>query len=175
VWRKSEEPRSQSLAEISTTSKVSTSVISTAPIQEPPAPPVSPRAVACLSQGIRITGEVTGSEDLFVDGEVEGSIQIDNATLTVGPNGHLHGPIAAREIVVRGEVSGDLTATEKVHIWHTGQTLGDIRAKRIVIEDGADVRGRVETLRERRAARFDSEHLGTEGANGLVALSEMAS
>ena len=157
MWRKSEEPKAQSLPDISTSSHISTNVISTTPKGEPPAPPLSPRAAACISQGICITGEITGNEDLFVDGEVKGNIRIADAKVTVGPNGRVEGPIVAREIAVRGEVLGSLNGTERVHVWHTGQTVGDIRAKRVLVEDGADIRGNVETVRERQEARADRE------------------
>ena len=75
--------------------------------------PVSPRAVACISQGIRIRGEVTGSEDLFVDGLVEGKLNLtSNSCLTVGPNGAVKADLNAREIIVRGRVEGSVTALD---------------------------------------------------------------
>jgi cytoskeletal protein CcmA (bactofilin family) len=173
VWRKIEEPRAQSLPEISTRSQISTGVISTTPQAAQSAPSLSSRPVACLSHGIRITGEITGTEDLFVDGAVQGSIRIPEGTVTVGPNGRVEGPIEAREIVVRGEVEGELTATERVHVWRTGQTTGDILAKRVVIEDGADIRGRVETLRERQVARAERAEAAQGEVHEIVALSRV--
>jgi len=177
VWRKSEEPKAQSLPDISTSSHISTGVISTTPKAEPPAPLLSPRATACISQGIRITGEITGNEDIFVDGEVKGRIRIADAKVTIGPNGRVEGPIVAREIAVRGDVVGDLDGTERVHVWHTGQTLGEIRTKRIVLEDGADVRVGVETVRERQEVRTDREALKVAASetSDAAAFSEIVS
>ncbi|HET7106283.1 MAG TPA: polymer-forming cytoskeletal protein [Candidatus Acidoferrum sp.] len=106
--------------------------------------PTSANAVACLSQGIRIKGEITGSEDLFIDGNVEGKVTFGNAVLTVGPNASVKADINAREIVVRGRVEGKLDGTERVQIWHTAKVNGDIRSARIAIEDGAEFRGKVE-------------------------------
>src|SRR5260370_6500379 len=99
--------------------------------------PTSPNAVACLSQGIRIKGEITGSEDLFIDGNVEGKITFRNAVLTVGPNASVKADIDAREIVVRGRVEGRLGGSQRVHIGNTAEVTGYIRSQRIAIEDGA--------------------------------------
>lgn len=118
-----------------------------------PAPVVSPKAAACVSQGIRIKGELTGSEDLFVDGTVEGKIMLSSSTLTVGPNAAVNAEIEARELVVRGRAEGKFTATERVQIWHTARVHGDIKAERISIEDGAELHGRLEAG---RAAKTDA-------------------
>jgi len=107
--------------------------------------PVSPRAVACISQGIRIRGEVTGSEDLFVDGLVEGKLNLtSNSCLTVGPNGSVKADLNAREIIIRGRVEGSVTARDKLQIWSTGQIHGEVQTDRLTIEDGALLRGKVE-------------------------------
>lgn len=111
----------------------------------PVSAPVPPRAAACISQGIRIKGEVTGSEDLFVDGVVEGKLSLtSNCCLTVGPNGSVKADLNAREIIVRGKVEGKITARDKVELWSTGQVTGEVHTDRLAIEDGALLRGRVE-------------------------------
>lgn len=110
-----------------------------------PAPlPVSPRAAACISQGIRIKGEITGKEDLFVDGTVEGKLDFGNASVTVGPNGKVKADISAREVIVRGTVDGKIEGTEKVQLWNSGRVTGEVRTERLAIEDGALLRGKVE-------------------------------
>jgi cytoskeletal protein CcmA (bactofilin family) len=109
--------------------------------------PVSPRAGACISQGIRIKGEVTGSEDLFVDGVVDGKLNIVNGSLTIGPNGSVKADVSAREVIVRGKIEGNVTAREKVALWSTGQVTGEVRTDRLAIEDGALLRGKVEAGR----------------------------
>ena len=107
--------------------------------------PVSSRAAACISQGIRIKGEVTGSEDLFVDGSVEGKLNLtSNSCLTVGPNGHVKADVQAREVIVRGKVEGKVSGRDKVQLWSTGQIHGEVQTDRLAIEDGALLRGRVE-------------------------------
>jgi cytoskeletal protein CcmA (bactofilin family) len=108
-------------------------------------PPASAKATACISQGIKIKGEITGSEDLFVDGPVEGKVNLANGSLTVGPNGSVKADIIAREVVVRGRVEGKIAGKERVQLWSTGQVSGEIQTQRLAIEDGAVLRGKVET------------------------------
>ena len=104
-----------------------------------------PNPAACISQGIRIKGEVTGTEDLFVDGQVEGKLNLTaNSCLTVGPNGDVRADLNAREIIVRGRVEGKITARDKLLIGSTGQITGEVQTDRLAIEDGALLRGKVE-------------------------------
>src|ERR1700742_678914 len=104
-------------------------------------PPTSAKATACISQGIKIKGEITGSEDLFIDGPVEGKLNLGNSSVTVKAD------IAAREVVVRGKVEGKIAGKERVQLWNTGQVSGEISTQRLAIEDGAVLRGKVETGR----------------------------
>jgi cytoskeletal protein CcmA (bactofilin family) len=105
----------------------------------------SPNPAACISQGIRIKGEVTGTEDLFVDGQVEGKLNLTaNSCLTVGPNGDVKADLNAREIIVRGRVEGKIIARDKLLIGSTGQITGEVQTDRLAIEDGALLRGKVE-------------------------------
>ena len=146
MWRK-EDGRPQNSNEISTSPlNPNTSSSASAPgnSKQLSGVPTPSNGVACLSQGIRIKGEITGSEDLFIDGNVEGKVTFRNAVLTVGPNASVKADIEAREIVVRGRVEGKLDGSERVQIWHTAKVNGDIRSSRIAIEDGAEFRGKVE-------------------------------
>jgi len=145
MWRK-EDGRPQNSNEISTSpmNPTTPSVPAPANSKQQSSVPTSANAVACLSQGIRIKGEITGSEDLFIDGNVEGKVTFRNAVLTVGPNASVKADIDAREIVIRGRVEGKLDGSERVQIWHTAKVTGDIRSQRIAIEDGAEFRGKVE-------------------------------
>lgn len=105
---------------------------------------VSPRAAACISQGIRIKGEVTGSEDLFVDGLVDGKLNLANGSLTIGPNGNVKADVNAREVIVRGRIEGKVTGRDKVQLWSTSQVIGEVQTDRLSIEEGALLRGKVE-------------------------------
>src|SRR5271155_457932 len=123
-----------------------TPIASSVAVPKTPAPPAtSGRGGASISQGIKIKGEVTGSEDLYVDGHVEGKLNLSNGTLTVGPNGIVKADVDAREVTVGGRVEGNITGRDKVHLLSTGQVSGEVRTERLAIEDGATLRGKVES------------------------------
>jgi len=147
MWKK-EDARSQSVPEISSTPAVNpvpSLPSSPAPSRESSIPlPVSASAPACISQGIRIKGEVRGSEDLFIDGYIEGKLDLGDVSLTVGPNGIVKADISAREVVVRGRVEGKVSGREKVQLWNTGHVLGEVQTQRLSIEEGGTLRGKVE-------------------------------
>ena len=151
MWRK-EEPKSQGGAESTLPPSASAVPQSSTSMQAPAAAvgsslPISPRAAACITQGIRIKGEIIGKEDLFVDGTLEGKLDIGNASCTVGPNGKVKADISAREVVVRGHVDGKVDGSERVQVWNTGRVTGEVRTERLAIEDGAVLRGKVEAGR----------------------------
>lgn len=152
MWRK-EEPKSQGVAEPVMPPGVTVSQSSTqspVPVAAVGSPlPVSPRAAACISQGIRIKGEVIGKEDLFVDGTLEGKLELGSASCTIGPNGKVKADISAREVIVRGHVDGKIDGTERVQLWNTGRVTGEVRTERLAIEDGAILRGKVEAGKPR--------------------------
>jgi cytoskeletal protein CcmA (bactofilin family) len=129
VWRKPQDSNRES------SSGASPSFVSAA--QHPPNVPPA------VSQGIKIKGEISGHGDLFLEGEFEGKIRIASGTLTVGPNARVRAEIEATEIIVRGEVTGTLKASELVQIWSTGKLTGDIETHGIVINDGAVLCGTV--------------------------------
>ena len=108
----------------------------------------SSRPAASIGQGIRIKGEVTGTEDLFVDGFVEGKLNLAaDCSLTIGPNGNIKADLVAREIIVRGKVEGKVIARDKLQIGSTGEINGEVQTGRLAIEDGATLRGKVEAGR----------------------------
>lgn len=111
-------------------------------------PAIEPGATAGnVSKSLTIKGEITGKEDLFIDGEVHGGIRIPEGVVTVGPNGHVTADIESREIVIRGKVKGSLRGRERVQILRTGQASGEILTPRVAIEDGALFRGKIEITR----------------------------
>ena len=117
--------------------------------------PTPSRAAACISQGIKIKGEVMGSEDLFVDGVVEGKLSLTtNSCLTIGPNGSVKADVIAREVIVRGKIEGKVTGRDRVQLWSTGQVTGEVQTDRLSIEDGALLRGRVEAGRQPKTSEI---------------------
>ena len=116
-----------------------------------PSPATAPRNAALNTQdqatigkSLVIKGEVTGSESLYIDGRVEGSINLSGNRVTVGRNGVVAANINAREIVVIGKVRGNLTASDRVDIRNEGSLTGDVVAQRISIEDGAFFKGGID-------------------------------
>ncbi len=114
-----------------------------------PAPAPRPTAAstadqATIGKSLVIKGEVTGSESLYIDGRVEGSINLSGNRVTVGRNGVVSANINAREIVVLGKVRGNLTASDRVDIRSDGSLTGDVVAARISIEDGAFFKGGID-------------------------------
>ncbi len=100
-----------------------------------------------LGKAIAIRGEITGRENVFLDGELDGSIHLTDANVTVGPAGRVQADIEAREIEVHGTVRGTLQAAERVRIGRSGKLTGDILARRVAVEEGAVIRGSVEITR----------------------------
>jgi len=151
MWKK-EDSKPEAASGNSATPAISVSSSSSATASTPTvssALPISSRAAACISQGIKIKGEVTGSEDLFVDGVVEGKLSLTtNSCLTVGPNGHVKADVLAREVIVRGKIEGKVIGRDKVQLWSTGQVTGEVQTDRLAIEDGALLRGKVEAGRQ---------------------------
>jgi cytoskeletal protein CcmA (bactofilin family) len=117
-----------------------------APVEEPPPQPVRKirTEMARIGQMITIKGELSGGEDLFVDGEVEGSIDLSGHMIIVGPNGRIHANIQAPSIVVFGRVQGNLRGSERVELKKSAVVSGDIFTQRVMIEEGAFFKGSVD-------------------------------
>lgn len=98
-----------------------------------------------------IKGEIQGREDLYIDGEVQGTIQLSEGRVTVGPHGKIVANVEAREIVVRGKVKGSLHARERLEVGRTGEIQGDISTTRLSIEEGAQIHSKVEITRTQGA------------------------
>jgi cytoskeletal protein CcmA (bactofilin family) len=111
---------------------------------------------ARLGASIRVKGEVSGNEDLHVDGTVEGLIQLDDRKLTVGMSAKVTADVVAREIVVYGSVKGNLRARDRIEIKKDGSVVGDLTTARIMIEDGAYFKGAIEI--DRNAAESGADY-----------------
>jgi len=96
-----------------------------------------------------IKGELSGSEDLYLDGEVEGSIELHDHNLTVGPNGRVKANINAKEVIIQGKVDGNILGSDRVELRKSGVLVGDIVTQRIVIEDGAYFKGGIDIRKEK--------------------------
>jgi len=106
---------------------------------------------AQFGRSICVKGDITGSEDLTVDGQVDGRIDLPNHTLTVGPNATICADITAKTVMIFGTVLGSVTAHERVEIRRSGSVEGNVTTARLVVQDGAILSGKVETKGDRRA------------------------
>ena len=131
------------------------------PASVPPAQAYSPRPEAShhmerdivnIGKSVVIKGELNGSEDLTIEGHVEGTIQLKDNVLTIGPNGKIKAQIFAKSVIVLGEVTGNVTASDKVDIRDNGSVDGDLIAPRVAIAEGAHFRGAVDMQRKGGAA-----------------------
>jgi cytoskeletal protein CcmA (bactofilin family) len=116
----------------------------TRPAPAPPTQSPSTGEQATIGKSLVIKGEVSGSESLYIDGKVEGSISLPGNRVTVGRNGQVAASISAREIVVLGKVRGNVSASDRVDIRSEGSLTGDVTAQRISIEDGAFFKGGID-------------------------------
>ena len=171
MWRK-EEAKPQPAPQVPAPSTVSSqpapvSAPASAPVSAATSAtlPVSPRATACITQGIRIKGEITGKEDLFIDGTLEGKLDLGNASVTVGPNGKVKADVSAREVIVRGQLDGKIDGTERVQLWNSGRVTGEVRTERLAIEDGALLRGKVEAGRAQSRGAENRSKAGAADAS----------
>jgi cytoskeletal protein CcmA (bactofilin family) len=106
---------------------------------------------AHIGKSVIIKGELSGSEDLYVDGVVEGTIELHGNSLVVGPNGQVRANINAKGVVVQGKVEGNIRASERAELHKTAVITGDIVTRRIAIEEGAYFRGKVDIQKEAAA------------------------
>lgn len=104
--------------------------------------------VVNIGKSVVIKGELTGSEDLTIEGTVEGTIQLKEHVLTIGPNGKIRAQVFAKAVIVLGEVHGNISASEKVDIKDNGSVDGDIVSPRVAIAEGAHFRGSVDMQRK---------------------------
>jgi cytoskeletal protein CcmA (bactofilin family) len=103
---------------------------------------------AHVGKSVLIKGELSGSEDLYVDGQVEGHIELQGNVLTVGPNGQVHANVNAKSVIIHGKLEGNIRASSHADLRKSSLTVGDIVTQRIAIEDGAFFKGKVEIDRE---------------------------
>ncbi len=115
-------------------------------VPEPYADPVRGSA-ASLGKSVVVKGQIFSREDLTIDGEVEGAIELPEHRLTIGPNGKVNANIKAREIVVLGTVNGNMEVADKIDIRKEARLVGDIRSARVVIEDGAYFKGSIDIVK----------------------------
>ena len=158
-WKRKEEPPSAPVREeptpvinpVKEVTPVSTSPqerrFESAP-QEP-----SRGSVAHIGKSVVVKGELSGSEDLFIDGQVEGTIELREHGLTIGPHGRVQANVTAKEVVLHGTLKGNVRAVDRVEIRKSGSLVGDVVAARVMIEDGASIKGSVDIQKPAETGR----------------------
>ncbi len=121
-----------------------------------------------IAAGLKISGEISGNSDLYIDGETQGKIRLANARVTVGPNGRVTADIEAREIIIEGSVQGNLKAGERVQLGAQSKVQGSVLTPRFAIEDGARLRGKVEMVRTGGSQGSSSAESATDSSKAKV-------
>jgi len=116
------------------------------------------KAVVNIGKSVIIKGELSGSEDLTIEGQVEGKIELRQNVLTIGPNAKIKAQVAAKTIVVEGSVQGNVMATERIEIRDKGSVEGDLASPRVAIADGAHFRGSIDMQQGRGAGERQADH-----------------
>jgi len=111
------------------------------------APETDTRSSASIGKAVKINGQIFSKEDLYVDGDVEGTIELAENKLTIGPSGRVQAGIRAREVVVLGQIQGNVEAMDKLDIRKDAKLVGDIKTARIIIEDGAYFKGSIDIVK----------------------------
>src|ERR1017187_1213982 len=138
-------PANQVLAHNPVEVRKETSTVSSMP---PARIETEPRGgAATIGKAVKVVGQIFSREDLYVDGEVEGTVEALEHKLTIGPNGTVRATIKAREVVALGNIQGNVEAAEKIEIRKDAKLTGDIRTARIIIEDGAYFKGSIDIVK----------------------------
>ena len=144
----------------------------------PAVPQVEPRRIerelVNIGKSVVIKGELSGSEDLTIEGQVEGKIELKDHLLTIGPNGRIKAQVFAKAVIVLGEVNGNVTASEKVDIRDGGSVDGDIVSPRVAIAEGAHFRGSVDMQRKGASTSASSSASASKPAPAQPVVAQVA-
>jgi len=143
MWKRKEDEYGTSV-EPPTSGSPSVPTAPQRPVETPRSDVMRSAEVATIGKSVVVKGELSGSEDLIIDGEVEGSIALRGQTLTVGPNGRVRANVEARNVVLYGRLDGDIHATDRVDLRKSASLAGNISTARISIEDGAFFKGGID-------------------------------
>ena len=115
---------------------------------ETPKPPDTAPEMTLIGKSVVIKGELSSSEDIYIDGQVEGTIDPKGHRLTIGPNGRVKANIIACAVVVQGKLEGNIQASDRVDLKQSANVVGDIITRRISIDEGAHLKGSIEIQKE---------------------------
>src|SRR5690349_15033483 len=130
--------------------------------------PESRGGSATIGKAVKIVGQIYSKEELFVDGDLEGTLEALEHKLTVGPNGTVHASVKAREVVVLGTIQGNVEAADKIEIRKDAKLVGDIRTARIIIEDGAYFKGSIDIVKNEQPKQTQPRPQATAAGAGYA-------
>jgi cytoskeletal protein CcmA (bactofilin family) len=145
--------------------------VSTTPYRTPDS---DPRNTATIGKAVKVNGQIFTKEDLYVDGDVEGTIESQDNKVTVGPNGRVQASIRAREVVILGQVQGNVEAADKVDIRKDAKLVGDIVSARISIEDGALFKGSIDIRKPEVKSAGSTTVVTSPAASPAIPVATMA-
>jgi cytoskeletal protein CcmA (bactofilin family) len=148
MWNRDEKARPSGTSSNPAPASLEPSVTPGGFVRERVEPQRGGEEMASIGKSIVIKGELSGGEDLTIEGEVEGKIELRDHVVTIGSNGRIKAQITAKSIVVLGHVAGNLIATDKVDIQESGSVEGDVVAPRVAIADGSHFRGSIDMQRK---------------------------
>ena len=127
--------------------------------------------MATIGKAVKVVGQIFSKEDLYVDGDLEGTVELLEHKLTIGPNGTVHASVKAREVVALGTIQGNVEAADKIEIRKDARLVGDIKTARIIIEDGAYFKGSIDIVKPEpaRAAAKPPQHAAPAPAAAATA------
>ena len=131
------------------------------------------RDVVNIGKSVVIKGELSGSEDLTIEGRVEGQIELREHVLTIGPHGKIQAQVFAKSVIVMGHVTGNITASDKINIRENGSVEGDLNAPTIAISEGAQFRGSIDMKRQQPAAQARTKAVAADTKPQLRPSSEV--
>jgi len=152
MWKRKEEDEVTPAVKPTYTSPPPEAPRSAPPVASPSSLTAAGSELAHIGKSVVVKGELSGSEDLSIDGEVEGTVELHGHNLLIGPNGRVKGHLHAKQVVVHGKVDGNITASERAELRRTAILVGDIATPRIAIEEGAFFKGGIEVSQSKSAA-----------------------
>ncbi len=157
MWKREESPRPPQPVVPPTAPTPPVVHQSTTPRVEPVQPVQQEKAIVNIGKSVIIKGELSGSEDLTIEGQVEGKIELRQNVLTIGPNAKIKAQVLARAVVVEGTVQGNIAASEKIEIRDKGSVEGDLSSPRVAIADGAHFRGSIDMQQAKGSEKHDGK------------------
>ncbi len=157
MWKREESPRPPQPVVPPTAPTPPVVHQSTTPRVEPVQPVQQEKTIVNIGKSVIIKGELSGSEDLTIEGQVEGKIELRQNVLTIGPNAKIKAQVLARAVVVEGSVQGNIAASEKIEIRDKGSVEGDLSSPRVAIADGAHFRGSIDMQQAKGSEKHDGK------------------